>query len=351
MIDLSQARLTTLAVHKVGSKVRHEGIIASKELFELDEQLMLVLQDYFLTSFKAEEFYKFTHETDLEMNEIYSYCKDIFSQSREEFVRLSTSILTHLYAQSVHPHIKSGELYVAHFRECVIDDVQLEAIGIFKSENKATFLKFGEEEEKLNMTVEQGVPTAKLDKGCLIFNTYPEDGYSVLMVDRNSEDTQYWREDFLHVERMQDNSLQTQQFLHMTKDFCEEIIGTEQDRKEQVVFLNRSLNYFAKNEEFDLEDFKDQTMVQPDHKVAFDSYRESYEQNMGLVPAQEGFPISKYAVRRMKKEFKSIIKLDTQIEIKLTGRNIAEAADYMERGFDEQRQMYFYKVYFNEEED
>ena len=46
MIDLMQARLTTLAVHKVGNKVRNEGVIASKELFKLEEDIQLILQDY-----------------------------------------------------------------------------------------------------------------------------------------------------------------------------------------------------------------------------------------------------------------------------------------------------------------
>ncbi|MEM6800819.1 MAG: nucleoid-associated protein [Bacteroidota bacterium] len=351
MFDLTQARLTTLAIHKVGNKVRNEGVIASKEPFQLEEDIQLILQDYFLNSFKAEEFFKFTHESDLAMNPLNRYVKELFSQSKEKFVELSIPILNHLYDISVHPHIKGGELYVAHFRECEVDGQPLEAIGIFKSEFKEVYLKFEEEEEQLQMQAEQGVPVKKLDKGCLIFNTYGDDGFSLLMLDRNTEDTHYWMEEFLQVSRIQDNSYQTQTFLNVTKDFCDEILASDQDRKDQLVFLNRSMNYFSKNDELDVEEFKQSTLELPQQREAFDHYLQNIEDQSGFAPASEGFPISKYAVRQMRKEFKSIIKLDNKIEIKLNSRNAAESADFMERGYDEQRGMYFYKIFFNEEED
>ncbi|WP_317169152.1 hypothetical protein [Mucilaginibacter humi] len=40
-----------------------------------------------------------------------------------------------------HPNIKSGELYVAYFKDVQIEGNLLEAVGIFKSENKETYLK------------------------------------------------------------------------------------------------------------------------------------------------------------------------------------------------------------------
>lgn len=351
MIDLSNARLTTLAVHKVGNKAKNEGVVSAKELFELDESMTELLQDYFLKPFKSEEFFKFAHETDINLNELYTYCKKIFADSREEFLDHSIKILQHLYSVSVHPHIKSGELYVAHFRECEVGGIDLEAVGIFKSENKDVFLKVeGKEgDEGVDMTAEQGINIKKLDKGCLVFRTYEDDGYSILMVDKSSEDAAYWRDDFLHVTRIQDNSFQTENFMNMTKDFCEDIFAMEQDKKEQVVFLNKSLNYFNKNKEFDLDDFKEEVLVQDDYKEKFDHYRKAFEDESGLPPAEEGFAISKYAVRSMKKNFKSLIKLDTDIEIRLNPKNIEEASEYMERAYDEQRGMYYYKIYFNGE--
>ena len=351
MIDLSQARLTTLAVHKVGNKVKNEGIVAAGALFDYDEEMALILQDYFLTPFKAEEFFRFAHPSDLALHEVNTYCKRIFEGSREEFLAQSVHILQHLYGVSMHPHIKGGELYVAHFRECVVDGVDLEAVGIFKSEHKDLFLQVEDKADGsgLDMRAEQGINLKKLDKGCLVFNTFADDGFSVLMVDKSSEDAQYWREDFLQVERIQDHSYQTASFMAMTRDFCDEVFGREQDKKEQVVLLNKSLNYFNKNKEFDLESFKEEVIGAEEYQAQFDDYRQQYEAETGLPPAEEGFPISKYAVRTMRKNFKSLIKLDTHVELRLDPRQIEEASEYVERHFDPQRGMYYYKIYFNEE--
>ncbi|MDX2286742.1 MAG: nucleoid-associated protein [Bacteroidia bacterium] len=351
MLDLSQARLTTLAVHKVGNKIRNEGFTAARERYPLEEPLSLVLQEYFLNPFKAEEYFKFAHPADLNLNELYTYCRQIFGESRERFLEFSAHILQHLYDQSVHPHIKGGELYVAHFRECVIDGVQLEAVGIFKSEHKDVFLRLGEADSELQLTAEEGVNIKRLDKGCLIFNTFADDGFSLLMVDKDSEDARYWRDDFLRVERIQDNSYHTQHFMSLTREYCDEVFSREQDKKEQVVFLNKSLNYFNKNKEFDLENFRESVFATPEQWESFDQFRKESETAMGLPPAEEGFAISKYAVRRMKKEFKPLIRLDTEVEIRMDPRKTEEASEYIERGFDQQRGMYYYKIFFNEEMD
>ncbi|GAB4405407.1 MAG: nucleoid-associated protein [Bacteroidia bacterium] len=349
MIDLSQARLTTLAVHRVGNKMRREGVTAAKALFDLDESMSIILQDYFLHPFKAEEFFQFAHETDLNLNEVYTYCRNIFTLSREEFLTQSVNILQHLYAVSVHPHIKQGELYVAHFRECIVDGTPLEAVGIFKSENKDVFLKIDGNDEAVAVTAEQGINVKRLDKGCLVFNTFQDDGFSLLMVDKSSEDAQYWRDDFLHVARLHDNGYHTAAFMELTRDFCDEVFAREQDKKEQVVFLNKSLNYFNKNKEFDLDGFKEEVIGNEEYRDQFDDFRKVYEEQNALPPAEEGFPISRYAVRNMRRQFRSLIKLDSHVEIKLDPKHIDDASEYVERGFDDHRGMFYYKIYFDEE--
>jgi hypothetical protein len=51
----------------------------------------------------------------------------------------------------------------------------------------------------------------------------------------------------------------------------------------------------------------------------------------------------------MKRKFKNHIKLDNNIEIKL--HNASEQAQtQIERGFDENKGMYYYKIFFNEED-
>lgn len=348
-VDFSETRLRALAVHKVGNKMKNEGMIHSKELFEFDEIMEGVLLDYFLKSFKTDSFYKFTHEVELKFNEVFSYCNSIFEAiGTSELLAQSTNIAQHLYAQSNHPQIKSGELCVALFTGCQVEGTMVDAIGLFKSENKDTFLQFREKEEDVEMQVTEGVNIKKLDKGCMIFNTYADDGYSVLMVDRNSEEAQYWRDDFLHILRIQDNSYHTEVYLDLARDFCQEVVAKEADTTEQLVMMNKALNYFNKNEVFDTNDFKQEVIDSPQYLPLFDEYRQDYEAEQG-INADEGFAISKYAVRNKRKEFPYNIKLDTQIEIRFNPKHANEVSAYIEKGFDEQRNMNYYKVYFNGE--
>jgi len=266
MIDLSQARMTQCIIHQVGNKLKQEGYRLSDKLIPHVEEKYDILTDFFLSGFKQDEFFKFTN---LESNPLYSAVKDLIDDPKY-LPSFSTAIARLLYEAAMHPHIKSGDLYIAHFRECVVNEVTLDAIGIFKAEVKDTFIHaHGANPDGAEVDILRGNHVKKLDKGCLIFNTFSEDGYSVLMVDRNSEDTAYWRDDFLGVERIQDESFQTQHFLNMAKDFCDEVLASEKNKKEQLVFLNRSINYFSKKAELDLDEFK-ANVVEPHHRKKFE---------------------------------------------------------------------------------
>lgn len=41
----------------------------------------------------------------------------------------------------MHPKINGGELYIAYFKDCVIDGQLTDGVGIFKSETKETYLR------------------------------------------------------------------------------------------------------------------------------------------------------------------------------------------------------------------
>jgi hypothetical protein len=348
MVDFSEARLAGLAVHKVGNKLKDDGILISEKLFELDETIQPLLEDFFFKSFKKNEyFWQFTHETDLSLNEVYTFATAIFDSKRSGLLAHSISMLKHLYAQSTHPNVKSGELYVAWITDCIVEGELMDAVGIFKSENKEAFLHFDESEQGVEMNHEQGVNLKKLDKGALIFNTFADEGYSLLMVDGNANEAQYWRDDFLKIQRIEDDSYYTERYLDMCQDFVEEVFAQEESKKDQVVFMNSSINYFAKNKEFDSEDFKVSILSEhPKVSEVFTKYQSDFEEENGLT-GEEGFRVSRQVVREAKRKFKSLIKLDTGVEIKIDRKNQGE---YIERGFDNQLQMGYYKVYFNKEE-
>ena len=349
-IMIDEVTMTKLVLHKVGNKSQDEGIRVAKRLFNLTEELNDVLMAYFLDGFKLEDLYEFNHEVDLSMNEIYNYCSYVFENPEEQFYEQSINILKHLYDKSNHVKIKSGELYVAYFQDCVVDDELIDAIGIFKAENKDTYLKLQlDEEEEWTLDFEEGTDISKLDKGCLVFNINKETGYRVVSIDLKSADAKYWKDDFLTITQVQNQRFQTKAYMDMCKDFGKKAFK-EEDKHERVDFLNRSKDYFEHYKEFDEQQFKDVIFEDDLEKMdAFESHKQDFQEKLGIEDtAEEGFFISKPVVQKAKRGFKNNIQLDTQMEIKILSSQ-AQADGFLERGYDEERGMKYYKIYFNNE--
>lgn len=138
MIYCEKSALKYVIVHIVGNKSFNENIIYSASETILDEDLAGVLNMYYLQSFKTEEYYQLYHESDLILNEVYTYVSKIFDEP-EQLYKQSVDLAKHLYEQSTHPKIKGGEFYTVYFKDCILDGEPLDAVGLFKSENKDTF--------------------------------------------------------------------------------------------------------------------------------------------------------------------------------------------------------------------
>lgn len=349
-IHLDQVVLDKLVLHKVGNKSMDEGIRVAKKLFNLTDDLLEILMSYFLSGFKMEDIFEFNHEADLSMNEIFNFCGYIFENPEENFYDQSINILKHLYEKSNHPKVKGGELYVAYFKDCIIDDEMVDAVGIFKAENKDTYLKLKlDEDEEWTLDYEEGTDIAKLDKGCLVFNVHQETGYRVVSIDLKSSDAKYWKDDFLTITQVQDARFQTKAFLDLCKDFSKKAFKQE-DKHEKVDFINRSKDYFENYKEFDEKQFKEVIFQDDFEKLdAFEEHKQNFQEKLGIEDtAEEGFFISKPIVQKAKKSLKTNIQLDTEMEIKILSSK-AQSDGFIERGYDEDRRMKYYKIYFNNE--
>lgn len=346
-LEFREAKLRQLVLHRVGSRSQEEGIKTAKQPMELNDEVRQQLTAYFVDSFKIDDWFRFDHETDINMNEVYTYCSYIFEHS-ENFYEQSVNILKHLYERSNHTKIRGGELYVVYFEDLIIGDELLPAVGIFKAENKDTYVKLHiENEEEWSLQFEQGTNLSKLDKGCLVLNTQAEDGYRVVTIDLKSSDAKYWRDDFLKLCSVEDENFFTRNYLNLCKSFVKEACK-EDDKNEQVAFVNRSLDYFDTHHTFDYEEFKAEVFPENEQKsFAFDDYKRQFEENEGYID-EEPFNISQPAVKKMRRSFKNIIQLDTEVEIKLHSTE-AQANGNLERGYDEERKMFYYKIFFNEE--
>lgn len=346
MIDIQEAILESIVVHQVGNKSQEDHLVISRKELELHDDVKDILKNYFLKSVKEEGYYQFTHETGLEFNEVYNFCKSIFDQPSDLYEQ-SINLAKHLFEASTHPNIKGGDFYVTYLSGFKYNDEHVNAIGMFKSENKDTFIKVFQKGADLAVDCDVGVNINKLDKGCLILQT-EEEGYRVIVVDhtnRTSETARYWRHDFLQLAPMDEKYHHTDNYMDVCKGFVEEVFNDDFDipKTDQLRMLDNSINYFAKNSQFDKESFQREVIPDDELFEAFESYKTNFSE-VNDVQLYDEFDISKPAVKNQKKFFKSVIKLDKKFHVYVHGGH-----DFMEQGFDDKKQMKFYKLYYHQE--
>lgn len=347
MINTQSSLLIHLAVHYVGNKTNEEGINLSKKLLKLqDEGLEGILMKYFLSPFKNNEFFHLYDESDLTRNEMYTVASKIFSDPDAFFLQ-SVTIANHLYERSLHPKIKGGELYLIYLQDCIVDGEPTDAIGIFKSETRETYLKVVPVGDNYELNLDNGINVNKLDKGCLIFNIDKDKGYRACVVESSSkpEETQYWRQDFLNLKSREDSFYHTQNYLQLCKGFVDEKLKEEFEisKTDEIDFMNKSVKFFKEREVFDLNDFTKEIIQQPEVIDAFKNYKETFQQNRDVHIVDE-FNISQNAVKNTSKIFKSILKLDKNFSVYIHG-----SKSNITKGFDEEKGMSFYQLYYKEE--
>jgi hypothetical protein len=350
MINLFNTHIDNLSIHRVGNKSRNEAIFLSEQPYGLNDEIMPLLKEFFFKPFrdKEENYFQFAHDVDLEYNEMYNLATEIFNNPSNVH-DISKKITQHLFEQSNHPHIKNGEVYVAYLTNVSIDNKPCDAIGIFKSEIKSDFLQFEEKETQLEMILQQGINLQRLDKGCLIFNYKKEEGYKILTVDSNRYDARYWLEHFLSVDAFQDENFMTKKYLKFCQDFAKDVVLPAEDKKEEVMFMNRAVNHFAKNDNFEESLFLNEVIDNPDLISEFKNYKVDKGEKYSIEDLTT-FPIANAAVTDARRKMKNVIELDTNIQIKLDFINPESAEKYVEKGWDEEKQMYYYLVYFNKEQ-
>src|SRR5690606_12443546 len=317
MINLFSTHIASLSIHRVGNKSRNENLFLSNAPHKLNDELLPLMKEYFFKPFreKEENYFHFVHEADLEFHELYNLVSEIFNNP-SNLQEQSRKIASHLYQQSEHPHIKSGEVYVAYLENVQLDNEKMDAIGIFKSELKQDFLQFNEGPNQLDMLLQQGVNLNKLDKGALIFNSEKANGYKILSVGSIRYDTRYWLENFLGVEALADDNFYTKKYLKCCQDFAKDEVLPAEDKKESVMCLNRAVNHFAKNDTLEESAFINEVIDNPALIPEFQHYKADRAPKYQIEDLTT-FPIANAAVTDARKKIKSVINLDTNIQIKL----------------------------------
>lgn len=333
-----------LVIHRVGNSSQEEGLHLSKTLTFYPPELSETLYQFFMKPFKTEEYFHFTDEDALENNLVFSAAKEIF-EDPTQLLQNSTLLAEKLFKVSGHPKTRGGDLFVVYFPDALIEGEHTKVLGIFKAESKEKVLKAVPNENSYNVWTEEGILLSKIDKACLIFNVEEEDGFVVASVD-NGKGDEYgiWGDEFLNIIQRKDEYFDTENTLNFCKSYVMDKLPEdfEVSRVDQADLLNKSVNFFKENDEFKLEQFAQQVLEQEELKQSFEDYKQKYEE-VYEVELNEQFDISKDAVKKQARFFKSIIKLDKNFHIYVHGNR-----QMIEQGTDEEGKKY-YKLYYNSE--
>lgn len=344
------ATFENLSIHRVGNKAHDEFYILSEQPIDLSnsEDLPHLLMQYFMHPFaKIKEVFNFYHASgDLLLNEVYALTKQLF-EGRIEFHRYSESIAKFLYEVSNHPKIRGGELYIVELNNVQIEGEEHNAIGIFKSESKEPFIKIEPIHGNFQIDYDRnGINIDKLDKGVVIINSDAESGYKVLVTEsKNIQDSISWKDDFLNVVARNDSYQQTSNLLWVTKEFVSEKLDEiyEIEPAAKVELLNKTINYFKQKETFELEEFKEEIFGDERTNQLFTEFKENFESEYeSEIP--DTFHINDSATKKAQSSFKKVIKLDKNFKVEIIGKS-----NYIEKGFDVEKGMNYYKLYFESE--
>jgi hypothetical protein len=347
MLSITDINLVSLATHYVGNNPAGDPMEISRALVDLDSHdLKQILLQYFLTPFKETGSYNLWHPTDLKLNEVSHYVSAIFEHP-EDLLKHSANLARHLYDITDLPQIKSGEVHVAYFTGCPVNGRMTDAVGIYKTESKSRYLKLNGGKAGYTFTPDEGINPEKMDKGCLIFNVSAEEGYLVHVIDRTAKggEAQFWKDGFLKVRAAADNYHATEDYIRLCKEFIVEQIPAEYEveRVQQIEMMNKSVGYFKKNDQFEKGSFEQEVFSDSELISSFRKYEKQYEEDYDLK-FDNSFDISDAAVKKNARILKSVLKLDKNFHVYVHGNR-----ERIERGYDKETGLNYYKIYFEEE--
>lgn len=343
MQNLILGELDKLIIHYVGNKTNGDGVRFSDFLTQY-ENIEGYIKQLINNNFKSDELYCFYFLPCLELNPMFQFVSSIFKDPNT-FIEQSQNSARYLYDKSVNPQTKGGELCISYIKQCELNGESVDCVAIFKSENKETILKVTTLSDGFILKDEKGINTTKMDKGCLIFNTKRNDGYIVSLVDNtNKTEAQYWKDDFLKVQPMNNEYHQTKEFLNIAKSFVTNQLSDdfEVSRADKIDLLNRSVEYFKERETFDKSEFEQEVFQDNNLIDSFRRFDETFRKD-NEIELSDSFEISSQAVKKQARIFKSVLKLDKNFHIYIHGNR-----DMIEQGVDENGRKY-YKIYYQEE--
>lgn len=340
MIQFDDCHISQLSIMRLSSgpdaKIWNK---TTQAIPDADEQKLI--KKLLLKQFSAHTTsFEFAHEVNLEYNVLFDLSKKLFDGAALDTV--AEQIAQHLLSVSKHPNINEGELFIAQYSDLNLGERHYQALGIYKYEDKESFLETVHNQEKLELQFRKGLNSKKAEKACLILCT--DEPYTLLVIDSNNSETEYWQNEFIKHKPKNDHFNNTGDFLTLAKTFITEQIPQEYDinKTDQLSLLNRSVDYFKKHETFDRKEFEEEVFEDKGIIKSFRSFDQNWQQENDLEIGDQ-FEIAAQVVKKQARAFKSVLKLDKNFHIYIHGDR-----DLIEQGIDKDGRK-FYKIYYDNE--
>ena len=156
----------------------------------------------------------------------------------------------------------------------------------------------------------------------------------------NRGEAKYWLEEFLRVKRNNDDFAQTEHIFNLCKGFVAQI-SCDVSKAEKAAIINRVMAGLSEENVC-----LDELVTNAFGEVAaqnFRSYQEEYQETNNMK-FDERITGVKEAVKRQSLSRLITLKLDSNFEVK-----ILRGEDMIELGYDEEKGMRYYKLYFSKE--
>ncbi|HBJ02003.1 nucleoid-associated protein [Lysinibacillus fusiformis] len=334
MLEVNESKLAHYSIHYLSEAT----LLLGEEAFTQPELMLeAAFTQLAFSKIELEQQYEFFHETDIALNEVFAYSKKIFEQD-SSFLEQSQNMAKHLHSVSQHPNIKSGELFIGLFENCFLLNEVKKVIAIVKIDEKEMFLDVKNDNNKMIIHGVDGINVKKINNMAIIVDVGQEHPPAVFIKTKRKEDIVYWQERFLKIKAADEHYHKTDLALNE----CKKYILKEENysNTEKLGFLNKTLDYFRNEEEFQVDHYIETVFEQADAT-----------QKDILVNSVKPYEtvISDSALEKAEKKYKRKIKLDSNIEIQVNIQHIDQIDELIEVGYDEATNRKFYKIYFQDE--
>ena len=212
-MKIDSARVVKLIVHRVGNRIREEGIRLSTHAVDASTDVDAILVDNYLRgTLDGGERYAFTHESTLDLNDVRRFAIEALADENA-FAEASRAIARHLYSKSTHPGVAGGDLFIVLFELQGGSHDGVRVLGLFKTEVTERFLVVDDAAPNLSIAGLSGIDPRHLQKAALVFGH----DTTVLAVERGKSRTRYWLEDFLKLAPIQSDQGVTKFVSALTK--------------------------------------------------------------------------------------------------------------------------------------